>query len=513
MSSSKGYEIPPSSQSYWLEQSLPPFEAIKKNETADVAIVGGGITGLTAGYLLAKEGLKVIIVEAGKILSGTTGHTTAKITAQHHLIYDELIQHFGEEQAKLYYEANMKALHFIQSLIHEHGINCDFSEQDAIIYAQSPEYANKLEKEAQAYEKLGIPSSVVNQIPFDLPIENALIMHNQAQFHPLKFLHALVKLFLEAGGKVYEHTTATDIEDGQNPKVFLDNGIEIRCKYLIAASHFPFCDKKGLYFARMYVDRSYIIAIKGKKQFPGGMYISADTPTRSLRSTPYHNEELILVGGGGHKTGQSNDTMKHYFALKEFANEVIGIKEFKYRWSAQDIYTLDKVPYVGPITENQPNVLIATGYRKWGMTNGTTAALLLKDIVFNHKNPYEELFKPSRFHADPDIKKFISINADVAKHFIKGKLEWGEKNIDDLEKEEGAVAFINGSRGGVYKDKDGKLHAVHTTCTHLGCELEWNNGEKTWDCPCHGSRFSIDGEVISGPATKPLETFHLNDQV
>lgn len=510
MPSSKNYEIPSVSQSYWREEPIPSFDLLKENETADVAIVGGGITGLTAGYLLAKEGLKVILLEAGKILSGTTGHTTAKITAQHHLIYDELIHHFGEEQAKLYYEANMNALQFIRSLINEHEINCDFSEQDAIIYAVSAESAKKIDKEAKAYEKLDIPSSIVTSIPFNLPIETALVMHGQGQFHPLKYLHVLVNLFIEAGGKIYENAKAVDIEDGPNPKILLHDGIEIQCNYLIAASHFPFCDKKGLYFARMYADRSYIIAIKGKKDFPGGMYISADTPTRSLRMTPYQNEELILVGGDSHKTGQSNDTASHYKALEQFANEVIGIKEYKYRWSAQDIYTLDKIPYIGPITENQPNVLIATGYRKWGMTNGTLAALLLKDIILNRKNAYHELFNPSRFHADPDIKKFISINADVAKHFVKGKLEWIEKDVDDLEKNEGAVSVVNGSRTGVFKDNNEKLHAVNTTCTHLGCELEWNNGERTWDCPCHGSRFSIDGEILNGPATKPLETFDLN---
>jgi Rieske Fe-S protein len=363
--------------------------------------------------------------------------------------------------------------------------------------------------EAKAYMRLGINSSTIDAIPFDIPIKTALVMHNQAQFHPVKYLKSLAKLFLEAGGMLYENTTALDIEDGPHPKVMLRNGKTISCKHLIAASHFPFCDKKGLYFARMYVERAYIIGIKAKKPFPGGMYISADTPTRSLRSTPVDDGELVLVSGDSHKTGQGIDTMKHYLALEEFADGILGIEEYKYRWSAQDIYTLDKVPYIGPITDNQPNVLIATGYRKWGMTSGTAAALLLKDLVLERDNPYKDLYTTSRFHADPEIKKFVSVNADVAKHLLKGKLEYIPTSEKDLKADEGAVVMINGKRVGAYKDMEGQLHLVDTTCTHLGCEVEWNHGERTWDCPCHGSRYNIDGEVVDGPTVNPLKRVEL----
>lgn len=499
------YEIPNFPESYWREFELPIFNKLSEDMSYDVTIVGGGITGITAGYLLAKEGIKVVIIEAGRILTGTTGHTTAKITAQHDIIYDEFIHHFGEEKARLYYDANIEALHFTRKMIQANQIDCDYSDQDAIIYAVAEQGANKIEQEARAYQKLGITSSTINSIPFDIDIQSGLVMHNQAQFHPLKYLNHLVKLFIEAGGTIYENTTALDIEDGENPVVLLRNGAKINCQYIIAASHFPFCDKKGLFFARMYVERAYILGVKTKKPFSGGMYISADTPTRSFRSTPMNGGDLVLVSGEGHKTGQGIDTMKHYLALEQFADEVFGIEEYKYRWSAQDMYTLDKMPYVGPITENQPRVLIATGYRKWGMTNGTAAALLLKDIILERDNPFRDLYTPKRFHADPDVKKFISVNADVAKHLIKGKLEFIPNSPDDLEADEGSTVMVNGKRAGAYRDKEGKLHIVDTTCTHLGCEVEWNHGERTWDCPCHGSRYSIDGEVLDGPAAKPLE--------
>lgn len=498
-------QMPQFPEPYWRDLDLPIYNKLIEDTQVDVAIVGGGITGITTGYLLAKEGVKVALIEAGRILNGTTGHTTAKITAQHGLIYDELISHFGEEKAKLYYEASEDALQFIRSTIQTNKIECDFSDQDAIIYAESDQYASKVQNEADAYQKLGINGSLIDSIPFDIAIKTGLTMHKQAQFHPLKYLRELVKLFIEAGGTVYENTTAVDIEDGPNPKVLLRSGKKISCNHLVAASHYPFCDKKGLFFARMYVERAYILGLKTKKAFPGGMYISADTPTRSLRSTPINGEDLVLVSGEGHKTGQGIDTMKHYRNLESFAEEVLGIQEYMYRWSAQDIYTLDKVPYIGPITDEQQKVLIATGYRKWGMTNGTAAAILLKDYIMNKENKYKELFTTSRFHSDPEIKKFISVNADVAKHLIKGKLEFVPKEPGELENDEGAVVMVDGQRAGAYKDHDGQLHLVDTTCTHLGCEVEWNHGERTWDCPCHGSRYSYDGEVFNGPATKPLK--------
>jgi len=336
-------------------------------------------------------------------------------------------------------------------------------------------------------------------------------MRDQAQFHPLKYLNFLLRKFLEAGGSVYENVTATDVEEGSQPRVVLRNGKKVTCKHVIAASHFPFCDKNGLYFARLEIKRSYIVGVTTKKEFPGGMFYSADSPTRSLRSTPLENgEQLVLVSGEGHKTGQGIDTMKHYLALEEFANDVLGIKEYKYRWSAQDMITLDRIPYIGPITKNNENIHIATGYRKWGMTNGTQAALVLADTILERDNQYRDFYAPQRFDTDPDVKKFIKLNADVAKHLVKGKLEYIPKEPSDVGVDEGAVVIVKGQRAGAYRDHEGCLHLVDTTCTHLGCEVEWNHGDRTWDCPCHGSRFSYNGHVVEGPAKDPLKQVDLD---
>jgi glycine/D-amino acid oxidase-like deaminating enzyme/nitrite reductase/ring-hydroxylating ferredoxin subunit len=494
-------------RTYWREIELPTFEKLNEDTTVDVAIVGAGITGITAAYLLAKEGVKVAIIEAGGVLNGTTGHTTAKLTAQHGIIYDELISHFGEEKAKLYFESTSNSINFVETTSKEKGIECDFSKQDAYVYATSDQYDKKLETEFSAYQKLGIDGNLVGNIPFDIQIKSALLMRNQAQYHPLKFLKGLLEEAVKAGCVVYENSVAAGIEnvDSTQPSVKIKGGHKVTCNQVIIASHFPFYDKPGLYFARMYADRSYAIGIKTDKPYPGGMYISADSPSRSIRYTPIDGGNLLILGGENHKTGQGVDTLSHYVALESFAKDVFGLSDYHYRWSAQDMVTLDNVPYIGPLTANKENILVATGYKKWGMTTGILAGHLLTDYVMKRDNPYKDLYSPSRFDADPDIKSLISTNADVAKHLIKGKLEFVPKDSGDLVNGEGSVVMHNGNRAGAYKDENGKMYIVDTTCTHLGCECEWNHAEKSWDCPCHGSRFAYNGEVIEGPAKMPLK--------
>lgn len=501
-------KLPVSPESYWRDSiNLPKFPCLDKDIHVDTVIVGGGITGITSAYLLAKKGVKVAILEADHLLNGTTGHTTAKITAQHDLIYDELITNIGRSKARLYYEANTEALQFIEETVNELQMDCDFSKQDAYMYATTEEYKQKIEKEAQAYEKLGIDGELVDTIPLDIEIKNAVMMRNQAQFHPLKYLSHLVKNITEKGGFIFEHTTAVNIESGNRPTVVTRDGDRVTADHVLVCSHFPFYEGLGFYSTRMYADRSYVLAAKTKKDFPGGLFISADQPTRSLRSVKINGEDMVLIVGESHKTGQGIDTIKHYEALETFGEQTFGIETIKYRWSAQDLTTLDKVPYVGEITPGQSNILIATGYRKWGMSNGTAAALLLSDTVLDKENNFQKLYTPSRFYANPSIKNFLRENANVAAHLIKGKFEMGNINPKHLSNDEGAVIRVKGERKGAYRDVEGELHIVDTTCTHIGCEVEWNGAERTWDCPCHGSRFTYTGEVVEGPAEKPLQKY------
>lgn len=501
--------LPRDSKSYWIESThFPTFGKLENDMEVDVVIVGGGITGITTAYLLANEGVKVALIEADRILNGTTGHTTAKVTAQHDVIYDEIITNMGRSKARLYYEANMEALHFIQKTIEENQIECDFRNQDAWIYATTEQNAQKLKQEAKAYEKLGIEGALVDSIPFDLSVKNALIMKNQAQFHPLQYLKHLVQQFIDKEGQIFEQTVGVNVEKVDEKRILITReGNRITANFVLTCSHFPFYEGLGFYSAKMYADRSYVLAAKTKKQLPKGMFISADNPTRSLRTVMINGEEMVLIVGESHRAGQGVDTMKHYEALEKFGQEVLGLESILYRWSTQDLTTLDKIPYVGVITADEKNILISTGYRKWGMTNGTAAALLLSDLVLGRKNNYEALYTPARFYMAPSLKNFFVHNAKVVGHLIKGKLEVSSIDPKKLKNDEGAVVTIRGERKGAYRDSEGNLHLVDTTCTHVGCEVEWNGSERTWDCPCHGSRFSYTGEVVEGPAEKPLQKY------
>lgn len=500
--------LPQFPQSYWLSSiELPQYPKLTENIEVDVAIVGGGISGITSAYVLAKEGYKVAILEAGRLFNGTTGHTTAKVTAQHGLIYDELIAHFGVEQARLYYEAQMEAKQFIEQTIKQLNIDCEFQEEEAYIYTQEASSVEKIENEALAYDKLGIDGGITQTIELPLDIKNAIVMRNQAQFHPLAYLKKLVEEIIHMGGEIYEDTVALEIIEGKKPTVLMRDNLRVVSEHVICCTHFPFYDGlgQGVFFTRMYPERAYVLAVKTSNEFPRGMYLSAGSPNRSLRQVTINGEKYVLLAGENHKTGQGISTILHYEALAEYGKQYLGVKEIAYRWSAQDLTTLDKVPYIGRLTKNKGNIFVATGFRKWGMTNSTVAALLIKDLIQANENRYEALFNPSRFVADPSLKKFIQENADVAKHLIKGKLDIVPTTIEKLSNDEAGIVLVNGQRAGAYKDHDGQVHIVDTTCKHLGCEVEWNSGERTWDCPCHGSRYSIDGEVYEGPAKHALD--------
>lgn len=501
--------LPTFPESLWANalEGLPSYPKLQNNINVDVTVVGGGIAGITTAYLLTKSGLKVALLEADVLLKGTTGHTTAKVTSQHHLIYDELIKQIGKEKAALYYKANEDARKFIESLIKEHNIDCNLEAQDAYVFTNSEQYVQKLKDEAAAYEALGIAGEYVTNIPLNIPIIAALRMDGQSQFHPLQYLTTLVKQMSEAGCQIYEQSTAVDIEKGEQPSVVTADGFSVTSDNIVICSHFPFHDGMGMYFARMYAERSYALAIKTDIEFPGGMYINAEEPSRSIRSAKSADGvPVLIVGGQNHKTGQGVCTINHYEELQRYASEQFNASEIMYRWSAQDLVTGDKIPYIGRITSVSSNVYVATGFKKWGMTGATAAAMLLNDLIQDKENEYEELFSPSRPLTFETVKDLVVENLDVAKHLISGKLEMVRKKPEDLAADEGSVVTVNGKRAGAYRDNDGKLHIVDTTCTHMGCEVEWNHGERSWDCPCHGSRFSVTGEVMEGPAEKPLKT-------
>ncbi|TLS36994.1 FAD-dependent oxidoreductase [Pseudalkalibacillus caeni] len=498
--------MPENLTSYWLDSvELPSFDPLTADIKTDTVVIGAGITGITTAYLLSRQGLKVTVLDAGNILDGTTGRTTAKLTAQHGLIYDHLIKEFGEEKAKQYYQSNQDAIEFVRQLVVDLNIDCDLAEEDAYIFAETEEDKLKIDKEVQAYEKLGIDGGFVDSLPLDIETKGAVVMRNQAQFHPVKYLKRLVDEIVAAGGQVFENTRVMDIEKGDRPSAITESGHKVTGENIAVCSHFPFYDKEGFYFARMRPKRSYSLAVKPKENFPGGMYISASKPKHSLRYTSLDGEQLVIVGGQGHPTGHKSNTDENYEKLYEFGDKVFGIEDVPYRWSSQDPETLDKVPFIGKYSKDDDNIFVGTGYRKWGMSNGTLAGMLLHDWILHFDNPYSDLYSPDRPHQGHNVKKFVKENTHVAKRFVKDLVDLSEKTVDDLGYDEGAIVSLGGKKAAAYKDKDGELHVVNSACTHFGCDVKWNCSERSWDCPCHGSRFYYNGEVLEGPAVKPLD--------
>ncbi|MGI5901045.1 MAG: FAD-dependent oxidoreductase [Desulfitobacteriia bacterium] len=500
----KDFTNPP--LSYWIAStSNTDYPPLDKDINVDVAIVGGGITGISCAYQLQQTGLQTAVLEADRIVKGTTGHTTAKITSQHDLIYDKIVRFLGEELGKQYAEANENAIREIKRIIDLHSIDCDFLSQSAYVFTQDDKYLQKIHDEAKTASRLGIEANYVENIPLPLEVKGALRFDNQAQFHPRKYALALAKAISHKNCAIYEQSRVVDIEEGVNYILTTEQGKKITAQKVIIASHYPFYNKSGLYFARLYTERSYALAIQAEEQYPGGMYINAEDPTRSLRSQNSEQGELIIVGGEHHKTGQGIDTVKHYENLVDFATKIFTVQDLPYRWSTQDCMTLDDLPYVGLFSPDTPHLYIATGFGKWGMTNSTVSALLLKDLIVKGESPWQDVYNPARQNIIASAKNFVVQNLNVAKELLSGKLTPLPEDLE-IEKGEGKVFEIEGEKTGVFKDEKGVLHQVNTTCTHMGCELNWNSAERSWDCPCHGSRFSYQGKVIEGPALKPLTT-------
>lgn len=499
----KNFKKPP--QPYWMD-STPKTEypSLEEDLKVDIAIIGGGITGIACAYLLGRKGVRTAIIEADRIAQGTTGHTTAKITSQHGLFYSKIKNQVSGELAQQYAHANEAAIATIEKIIAEHGIQCDFIPQASYVYTMDDKYIDQISGEANAASSLGIKASYLEEIPLPFQIKAAVRFDGQAQFHPRKFILPLANEIVTGGSRIFEQSRIVNIEENGSYTLITEKGKRITAEKVILASHYPCYNKNGMYFARIYPERSYVVAIKAKEPYPGGMYITAEEPGRSLRSQPSEKGELILIGGEHHKTGQGGDTSRHYEALADFANDIFTVEDIPYRWSTQDCMTLDDLPYTGHFTSKTPNMFIATGYGKWGMTNSIASAMILRDLIIHGKSPWQDVYNPSRQTATASAKNFIVENLNVAGKLIEGKISPIPEEAH-IRPGEGKIIEADGQRSGAYRDEQGTLHVVDTTCTHMGCELNWNSAEKSWDCPCHGSRFTYEGDIIEGPAVRPLK--------
>ena len=488
-------------RSLWLDTTpLPRYHPLAKNVEADLCIVGGGITGVTLAYALRGSGLRIALIDSDQLLHGATAYTTAKLTAQHGVVYHELIENYGKCSAKRYANAQMAAIQFIKRT----GIECDLEELTAYVYTQKEEHVEVLEKEWEAAKQLGFECELVDELELPFKVEKAVAIHNQAQYNPLKYLTGLLKAIAEdANITIYEKTAAVEIEHSEDGRyrIMTKNNCYLTVKKVVQACHFPFYDGGSLLFAKIEARASYLMATNQSKYQLNGMYISYEKPARTMRSY----KDFLIVGGEDHRVGTGDDSSLKYDAIHHFMSEHFQTADVQYRWMAQDYMTPDKLPFVGEI--NESGVYVATGYQKWGMTNGIAAALLLHDLLLGVANPYAELVNPQRFNLKAQFRGLASYNSRVVAELVKGKLRIGESFVEiDAELEVGESKVLETLAGtyGVYKDQDGEVHMLDITCTHLGCELRFNEGETSWDCPCHGSRFSYKGDVINGPAHHDL---------
>lgn len=477
----------------------------------DVAVIGAGITGLSVAAQLKRAGAKVAVLEAGHVASGATGYTTAKVTSQHGLLYQDLIDRAGKELAGQYAEANETAISEISRQVKELGIDCDFRHGDAHIYSCDINQLEFIENEVDAARSLGIQASYHTNTELPYPVEGAVRFWNQAMFHPRKFCLGLAASIPGDGSHIFEHTRATDVDCEGECTVSTDTG-KIYAGHVVMATQIPFLDRGG-YFARTSPARSYAIALKINGPVPNDMYISNDGPTRSLRPHVENGESYLLVGGEGHKVGQDPDTRERYQSLEDWAREQFDVQSVEYRWSAQDYMAVDHVPYIGPITPKNERILIATGFNKWGMTTGAVAGLILTDTIMGRRSPWSDVFDSTRADIRRSAKEFVTENANVAKRFVGDRLRTLKvPDAADLSNDEGGIVESDCKKVAAYRDESGKLHTVSPTCTHLGCQVTWNTAERSWDCPCHGSRFDVDGKVLQGPAIKPLSQREVNSE-
>lgn len=490
--------------SYWIDSTPETnFSSFTDNVVVDVAIVGAGIVGLTAATLLKRASKTVAVIESQRFASGTSGHTTAKVTSLHQLVYADLIKEIGEEKARIYATSNQAAVERVAKFVEEEGIDCDFSRQSNYTFAEFPQDLDKIEAEVEAALKLGLPASFVRETSLPFPIAGAIKFDNQVQFHVRKYLLHLAKNIVGDGSYLFENVRVEEVEEETPCQVKTNQGI-IRAQDVIVATHSPILDQ-GLFFAKTYAKRSYIIAAPiESSQAPKGMFIGADANYRSIRTTPYHGGTLLLIGGEGHKTGNTEDTEEKYLRLEEYARSRFGMNEIAYRWSTQDLVSFDRLPYIGKLTPFNHHIYVATGFSLWGMSKGTLSGMLLADTILGIKNPWMDLYDATR--ATPFVSaNSIQQNTDVAVHWIGDRLKGLGNSLSDVANGQGKLVTIDGKKIAAYRDESGSIHAVSATCTHLGCIVNWNAAEKSWDCPCHGARFNCEGKVLHSPAIADLE--------
>lgn len=491
------------SNSYWLDGENLQFEELKKNRNSEVCIIGGGITGITIAYYLAKQGKKVILLERDSVGSKTTGNTTGKITSGHSLFYKYLEDSNGIEYAKLYYEANEKAIKEIKRIIDDEKIECDFEWQDNYVYATNDEEKTKVEQEAETINKFGGKAYLVETSSLPLKFKSAVKLENQAMFNPIKYIKALCDIIIKNGGEIFTDSKVIDIRNESGKYSIYTSCAKVDAEYLVIATNYPIKNFPGVYFAKMYQSTSYAILIQTKSARFDGMYISSSDPVLSFRNV---GDNKVLIVGCDHKTGKEASDDDKYKMLENVAKSLYKDAKILFKWQTEDSITLDKIPYIGEFSSLWKNAYVATGFKKWGMSTSNVAANIIVDKIMGKENKYEDLFRATRVDAVKNRHEVKNMLSETGKMLVLDKFKDVDEGVQNIKIGEGKVVRVDGKKVAVYRETKDKFHFVSPYCSHLGCDLTWNNTAKTWDCPCHGSRFDYTGKSIYAPSVKDIET-------
>jgi glycine/D-amino acid oxidase-like deaminating enzyme/nitrite reductase/ring-hydroxylating ferredoxin subunit len=484
---------PAIARSYWNATApVPDFPKLGGKITADLAIIGGGIVGITTARAAKDLGLTVAVVEARRVGRQVTGKSTAKVTSQHRLIYRTLKRKFGEDRARLYAEAQEAGLRKIQSLTEQHAIDCDLEPRAAYVYTCGEAYLGQIEEEVEVARSFGLPASFVRETGLPFEVLGAIRFDDQAQFHPTKYVAGLARTIPGDGCHVFE---GSRVIDWDSTRIETEHG-SVAARHVVMATNLPLGKVGGFYAEARPHAEPMVVAPLGR--VPDGMYISAEHPSHSIRVHRRNGETFGIAAGPGFTPGDTVEERKSFSEIERWLIETFAAGPVAYRWVNEDYSSVDGAPFVGWSSSKSDAYLVATGFGAWGITNGTAAGMIIADLAAGRPNRWLEMFDASR-----SIKP-VGKKAGGAAHGASGHVSPKPKSLDALGRGEAAVLEIEGESVAAFRDEQGEVHALSAACSHMGCLVGWNETDRTWDCPCHGSRFELSGEVLHGPATSPL---------
>ncbi|GHA57044.1 iron-sulfur-binding protein [Streptomyces tauricus] len=482
------------------------WPALETDVTADVVVIGAGMAGLSIAWELTRAGRGVLVLDADRVAAGVSGYTTAKLTAAHSLVYERLRRTRGKEGARQYAHSQQAAVERVASVAAELGVDCDLERSSALTFTVDPGQRATFAAEAEAAAEAGLAADLVTETDLPFPVAAAVRVAHQARFHPRKYLLALADDITARGGVIHERTRVTGLSEGTPCELTTERGATVTANDVVVATHYPVFDR-ALHFARLSPRRELVVAAPlPASAAPEHMYITDDLGKRSVRTAPFDEGRRLLIVTGESFTPGTGDTNERFLRLDAWMHEHFPVGDTAYRWAAQDNDVSDGVPLVGPYHPGARHVYVATGFGGWGMSGGAMAGQLLASTLTGTEPEWAGLYDPRRLWSTVrEGSALLKQQAEVAKHFVGDRLKSTHvDSVDEIAPGSGAVVRVEGRRCAVYRDETGTAHAVSARCTHLGCLVAFNEAETAWECPCHGSRFGVDGKVLQGPAVHPL---------